>query len=158
MFSKKLLSFLVLAVLTLTLAGCGSQPKAKPNFGDAYKAANEISKDSNSAEAVDSERNINNIITMMNYSGNETDMASLKEAIRKGITDGKVQGELNKPLITEAAKAGNNLGTGYMLGYTFGCKAVTGDEQKCSTGMGQKYQQIMMEELQKQIPTTVPAQ
>jgi len=154
MLNKKTFSFLFLALLVFGLAGCGNQPKANPNLGDAYKAAAEIGQDINSADAVDSERNINNIITMMNYSGNETDIAKLKEVIKQGIAVGKVQGQIDKAVITTSAKDGNNLGTGYMLGYTFGCKAATSDEQKCSKDIGQKYQEIILEEWQKQMPST----
>ncbi|MFA5022194.1 MAG: hypothetical protein WC508_03895 [Patescibacteria group bacterium] len=158
MFNKKTLALLSLVSLVFILAGCGSKPKTNPNFVDAYQAAQEINKDSNNAQAVDSERNVNNIITMMNFNGNESDMAQLKVAVKQGIEDGKNQGELNKTIITASAKDGNNLGTGYMLGYTFGCKAVTGDEEKCSSNMGQQYQKILLEEMQKQIPPPAPVQ
>jgi len=154
--SKKLIVILAFSTLTLVLAGCGNKPKANPNFGDAYQAAKQIGQDVENIDAVDSERNINNIVTLMNYEGNETDMALLKEAIKKGIDDGKNQNEVDKDIIKNSAQKGDNLGTGYTLGYTFGCKAATGDEQKCSSKVGQKFQEVMMEELQKQMPT--PAQ
>jgi hypothetical protein len=154
--NRKTLYLPLLAILALTLAGCGSQPKTNPNLGDAVKAAQQIGQDVNNADAVDSERNINNIVTLMNYEGNETDMALLKDAIRKGVQDGKNQNEVDKGIIKTSAQNGDNLGTGYTLGYTFGCKAATGDEKKCSDQVGQKFQEVMMEELQKQMPT--PAQ
>ncbi|MFA5020780.1 MAG: hypothetical protein WC517_01820 [Patescibacteria group bacterium] len=147
---KKL--FLILPAVALLLAGCGNQPKSNPNILDARNAAINVTEDSANIRTVDSEENINNIITLMNYSGNETDRAILHDAIKKGINDGKTQSELDKGLITDSASVENNAGPGYLLGYTFGCKAATGDEDKCSNDMGAKYQVIMMEEFQKMAP------
>ena len=75
----------------------------------------------------------------------------MKSAIKQGIEDGKKQGDLSRETVTNP-----ELGAGYLLGYTFGCKAATGDEAKCGTDMGVKYQTIMAEELQKQFQGATP--
>ena len=152
MFNKRILTLAAIIFTVLTLTGCGNKPTDNPNFGDAYQAAIEIGQDSNDAQTVDSERNINNIITMMNYQGDESDKTKLKETIKIGINDGKNQGEMDRMIISSSITAGDNLGTGYLLGYTFGCKAVTDNEDECGDNINQQYQQIIMEEIRKQMP------
>ncbi|MFA6228095.1 MAG: hypothetical protein WC668_02810 [Patescibacteria group bacterium] len=147
---KKLL--LILPILALILAGCGRADQGKVTVGDVantYNAAQELNQDMNDPNKISSEDNVENIYTIMNYQGNEA-KETVKTAIRAGIEDGKAQGELDKELIKTSAANNNDLGTGYMLGYVFGCKAVTGNEDKCNDDMGEKYQAIMVEEMQKQ--------
>ncbi len=160
---KKLLIVSLVAVVAIILAGCGA-PKPSNNpvaVVDQVATANSIAQDSQNANTVDSEANINNIVKMMNYQGtNPADNQELKDAIKKGMGDGKAQSEMDKALITNSAKNSNVFGTGYMLGYTFGCNAVTKNETKCSDDIGKKYQAILMEAFQNQInssSSSVPA-
>lgn len=144
---KSKLLILSLIALTLALAGCGKTDKV--TVGDVaktYNAAQELNEDMDDPSRISSNENLENIYTIMNYRGSES-KETVKAAIKQGIEDGKKQGELDKELILK-----QEIGSGYMLGYVFGCKAVTGDEDKCNTDMGAKYQAIMMEELQKQMP------
>ena len=148
---KKIIFILPLCVLFLV--GCGNQQSAvesATNSVGMINAAQELNKDLDNAKEISSDDNVNNILTIMNYQGK--DREGMKQAIKSGMEDGKKQGELNKEVVIS-----KELGAGYLLGYTFGCKAATGDENKCNEDMGQKYQTIMMGELQKQMPTGVPA-
>jgi len=134
--------------------GCSQANKNKVTVGDVastYNAAQELNEDMNNPNKISSDENIENIYTIMNYRGSES-KETVKGAIKQGIEDGKKQGELSKELILK-----QEIGSGYLLGYVFGCKAITGDEDKCDEDMSQKYQTIMMEELQKQMPAIAPA-
>jgi len=149
---KTKLVILSLAVLALVLSGCTLFNKNKTGVGDVvsdYNAAQELGEDMSDPNKISSEENIENLYNIMNYQGTQS-KEEMKSAIRQGMDDGKNQGELNKDIITS-----QDLGAGYMIGYVFGCNAVTGDEDQCNTDMGTKYQTIMMEELQKQMPTMV---
>lgn len=148
---KTLLLTISLLVAVIVLSGCGSKKENNLAVGDVantYGAAQELNNDLNNADKIDSESNVENIYTIMNYQGSEPKEA-LKDAIRSGLADGKNQGELNKELVLK-----QEYGTAYMLGYSFGCQAVTKDEKKCNDEMGEKYQVILMEGLNKefQIP------
>ena len=146
---KKLL--LILPICALFLAGCGdiqSTIQGVTTGANMIGAAQGLNQDVNNVAEISSDDNVNNILTIMNYQG--TDKEGMKQAIKSGIEDGKKQGELNKEVVIS-----KELGAGYLLGYTFGCKAATGDEQKCATDMGTKYQTIMMAEIQKQRPAGI---
>ncbi|MFA6593980.1 MAG: hypothetical protein WCT16_01855 [Candidatus Buchananbacteria bacterium] len=149
---KKTLLILPAFALILILSGCGQANQGKVtaiNVANNYNAAQELNRDMNDPNKISSEDNVENIYTIMNYQGDES-KETVKAAIRKGIEDGKDQSGLDKELIKASAANNNGLGTGYMLGYVFGCKAVTGDEDKCNDDMSKKYQEIMMEEMQKE--------
>ncbi len=149
---KTLLLTVSLLVAVIVLSGCGSKKENKVGVGDVantYGAAQELHDDLNNADKIDSESNVENIYTIMNYQGSESKEA-IKDAIRSGLGDGKNQGELNKELILK-----QEYGTAYMLGYSFGCQAVTKDEKKCNDDMGEKYQVILMEGLNKEFQMPV---
>lgn len=144
---------ILLVALTLAVSGCGKTNKDKATIGDVaktYGAAQELSQDMDDFRKISSEENIENIYTIMNYVGNES-KSNVKEAIRQGMEAGKNQRDLDKEIVVNP-----DLGTGYMLGYVFGCRAVTGDEDRCNEEMGNKYQAIMMEELQQQFQGAMP--
>ncbi|MFA5124206.1 MAG: hypothetical protein WC473_00045 [Patescibacteria group bacterium] len=155
---KKLL--LILPILALILAGCGKADRGKVIVGDVantYNAAQELNQDMNDPNKISSEENVENIYTIMNYQGSES-KEIVKTTIKEGIEAGKKQDELDKDLIRTAAANDSGLGTGYMLGYIFGCKAVTGNEDKCNDDMGEKYQAIMVEEMQQQFQNMTATQ
>ncbi|MFA6919268.1 MAG: hypothetical protein WC244_04165 [Patescibacteria group bacterium] len=157
---KKLLIVSSVVLVAIILAGCGAQKSNNNPITaiDQVATANSIAQDSQNANTVDSESNINNIVKMMNYQGTDPqDNQKLKDAIKKGMSDGKIQSEMDKVLITNSAKGGNIYGTGYMLGYTFGCNAVTKNETKCSDDISKKYQEILVESFQN-MTSTVPQQ
>ena len=148
---KKISLFILVGAISLLLAGCGetqSTVQKAITGANIIGAAQDLNKDSNNAQAISSDDSANNILTIMNYQGTAEAKEKMKQAIKAGVEDGKVQAELNKEIVTD-----KEIGSGYLLGYTFGCKAVTGDEAKCSDDMGAKYQTIMTEELQKQFQT-----
>ncbi|MEI6288666.1 MAG: hypothetical protein WCP18_03805 [bacterium] len=148
--SKKLL--IILPLLTIALAGCNNNAtQTVARVADTtgqVGAAQQLTQDANNINAITSDANVENILTIMNYQGAVADRESMKLAIKSGMEAGKTQGELDKNIVTN-----KDLGAGYLLGYTFACKAVTGDETKCGDDLGQKYQTVMMQELQKQVPT-----
>lgn len=151
---KSKILVLSLLLLALILAGCGRADKNKLTVGDVastYNAAQELNEDMNDPNKISSDENVENIYTIMNYRGSES-KETVKDAIKQGMEDGKKQGELNKELILK-----QEIGSGYMLGYVFGCQAVTGDEDKCNDDMGEKYQAIMMEGLNQQFQGMMPA-
>lgn len=155
---KKIFIISLICFVAVILAGCGAQKSSNSPITaiDQVATANSIAQDSQNANTVDSEANINNIVKMMNYQGTDPqDNQKLKDAIKKGMSDGKIQSEMDKKLITDSAKNSDVFGTGYMLGYTFACNAVTKDEKKCSDDIGQKYQVILMEAFQG-ITSTIP--
>ncbi|MFA5029504.1 MAG: hypothetical protein WC518_01985 [Patescibacteria group bacterium] len=146
----KKLFFLLLPAAVLVLAGCGSQqPNANTIGGvlDLSKSAQEIQKDSASQSAVTSEDNVDNIYKFYNLNNQVKDEAAAKDAISQGLADGKNQTELNKTLARD-----KDFGSAYLLGYTFGCKATGKAETDCQNEMGQKLSEIMVEDLQNQIP------
>ena len=146
---SKLLIISVVA-LTLVLSGCGNTNKNEVSLGDVadtYNAAQELNDDMDNPNKISSDESIENLYTIMNYNGSESKEA-MKTAISQGVDDGKNQGELDEEIILK-----QDLSTAYMVGYIFGCKAVTGDEDMCNDDMGEKYQVIMMKEIQKQFPS-----
>jgi hypothetical protein len=150
---KSKIFVLSLLALTLILTGCGKTANNQPTVGDVantYGAAQQISQDMNDPNKISSDENVENIYTIMNYTGKET-KENMKAAIKQGIEDGKKQGDLSRETVITP-----ELGAGYLLGYIFGCKAVTSDEDKCNTDMGAKYQTIITEELQKQSQGAMP--
>ena len=151
---KSILFLSILALTVLALTGCGNQGSGL-GVGNVVKTvdlaqtAQSIAQDSLDKNTVSSDENVNNIIKMMNYQGlSPEDNQKMKEAIKKGMEDGKTQSDMDKSLITDSAKNSNSLGTGYMLGYTFGCKAATGNETQCDKDIGKKYQEIFLEAFQ----------
>jgi len=160
---KKILILSSIAVVAIVLAGCGNQSKVNPNsIGGMYdlsKSAQEIQKDSSNKGAVTSEDNVDNIYKFYNLSNVVKDETIVKDAISKGLKDGENKAELNEELVKN-----EELGSAYLLGYTFGCKANGKDETTCQNEMGAKISAIMMEGFQSQINSssssvpTVPAQ
>ncbi len=147
-----LLSILTLVAVSL-LSGCGATKKENVTVGDVantYTAAKELNEDMNDPNKVSSDESIENIYTIMNYMGPESKEA-VKAVIKQGVEDGKSQSDLNKELILK-----QEIGSGYMLGYVFGCKAVTGDEDMCNDEMSAKYQVILMGGLSEQFGGTMP--
>ncbi|MFA5047670.1 MAG: hypothetical protein WC516_01370 [Patescibacteria group bacterium] len=148
---KNILFAGVLALGVVALAGCGS-PKTANNpigFIDQTQTARSIAQNSQNVATVDSDQNINDIIKMMNYQGlNPEDNQKMHDAIKKGMQDGKAQGDMDKDLIKSSAKNSDSFGTGYMLGYTFACEAATGNKDQCNKDIGQKYQEVLLEEFQ----------
>ena len=151
---KNILYLPVLALVVVVLSGCGNQGggasiKSAVKTVDVAQTANSVAQDSLDKDKVSSDENINNIVKMMNYQGlNPDDNQKMKEAVKKGVEDGKSQADLDKDLINNSAKVSNSFGTGYVLGYTFGCKAATGNETQCQKDIGQKYQEIILEAIQ----------
>lgn len=147
---KSKIFVLSLLALTLILTGCGKTANNQLTVGDVantYDAAKELNQDMNDPNKISSDENVENLYTIMNYQGTES-KETVKAAIKQGLEDGKKQGELSKELILK-----QEIGTGYMLGYAFGCKAATGNEDKCNEDMGAKYQAILMEGLNAQFQT-----
>jgi hypothetical protein len=147
-----LLSTLALTFIFL-LSGCGAIKNENVGIGDVantYTAAKELNRDMNDPSEVSSDESIENIYTIMNYMGPES-KETVKVIIKQGVEDGKNQSDLNKELILK-----QDAGSGYMLGYVLGCKAVTGDEEKCNDDMGAKYQVILMGGLSEQFGGTMP--
>jgi flagellar basal body-associated protein FliL len=144
---KKLSLLFAVIFIMVVLAGCGQTISNISKSIDMGQAAKKVTKNSTDLNAVSSDENIESIFTIMNYRGSEEENNRMKAAIKQGAEDGKALSELNKNLVTT-----KDLGAGYMLGYTFGCKAATSDEAKCETELNQKYLTIMTEEMQKQIP------
>lgn len=147
---KSKMLFVSLLILPLVIAGCGTKLEQKDsNLMDAaniYDAAQDLSDNINNPKAISSEESINNLYILMNYQGAESEVA-MKSAISRGIDDGKGLGDLNEELVLQ-----QDLGGAYMIGYVFGCQSIIGDEDKCNDDMGDKYQIIMMKELQNQFP------
>jgi maltose-binding protein MalE len=152
---KKVILLSVVALVSISLlSGCGTTKKEAVGIGDianTYTAANELNQVMDDPNKVSSDESIDNLYTIMNYTGAES-KESVKAVIKQGVEDGKKQSDLNKELILK-----QEIGAGYMLGYVFGCKAVTGNEKKCNDDMGEKYQEILMSGLSEQFGGTMPA-
>jgi hypothetical protein len=151
---KKITLLSLVLLSALLLSGCGAGKKESVNVGDVantYMAAQDLNQDMNDPNKISSDESIENLYTIMNYMGTESKEV-VKSAIKKGVEDGKKQADLDKDLVLK-----QEIGSGYMLGYVFGCKAVTGNEDKCNEDMGAKYQVILMGGLSEQFGGTMPA-
>lgn len=150
---KKVLILSSVFIVVILLSGCGNSSKVNPNtvggFYDLSQSAQEIEKDSANKNAVASEDNVDNIYKFYAINNQVKDEAASKDAIGKGLEDGKNKADLNKSLARDT-----QLGTAYLLGYTFGCKANGKDETACQNEMGQKLSEIMMEDFQNMASST----
>lgn len=142
---KKLIIPVLLVTMAIVLSGCGKKGGII-DTANQYQAAKEVGQAMNDLKAISSDENVENIFTLMNYSGTQAEKDKMRAAIKQGIDDGGKQGDLDKDLVTT-----QTIGAGYLLGYTFGCSAATNDEDKCSEAIGQKYQEIMAEQFQMQL-------
>ena len=146
---KKIIFTFFLVGLTLILSGCVKTVSNAVKTADMVGTANSITQDSQNAKTVDSEENINNVIKMMNYEGlKPEDNQKIHDVIKKGMADGKTSADMDRNIINDSTKNGDNFGTGYMLGYQFGCQAIK-DTATCQKESGEKYQQIFLEAMQK---------